>query len=956
MKQNVNKSSVIHKIEEISEFIDRRFLNWKTNYDNKSCDEAKIILDQLRPFIEHIFYFWELKKENKDPYNYPFVYDDFKSIKDKCSKNRNAENPIYKVWFKFHWKLQNSVSHNYLNNEQSERLLSDYISYLLEIQNYTEVNYGLKILENISFYLEQSKEEEKHLFAISEYLKSTEIKNTFEIEDKRFVPSEFLYKVVRCIPRKYSNHKFYEVILNPFGNFYDKENNIIAFSNKLIENDYPISINFEEVKLEIYNNVQEVLFISDYEFKFPLNFFKEFIRIFHNENISNLNIFKEVGFKLEEIYNLNYKTLFELIVEDNDLWDDFIDLLLNSPYKEIQLLADSLVKTKNIITKEEFCEQTLRYLIKMVDPHIVKNQIGKTKKEILNNTFLAKKTLPFEHLPLTFSLVKHNPKYQDLINSINLKNIEHQIIAKKVIWNAQNLGYIATKISDIDLNLEELKKIVEIYNNLLWTGHKEDSKLCIKDDYIYINQNVTDLEKIIHTIKKLNSNINQENTKKLREEIINKINLNNIDDNVKKILNLFQFSSIGIIHGPAGTGKTTKISKISELLSDKRKIFLSKTHTAVRNLKNKIKIENSKFLTIDKYLKDFEKGLFTEQADIMIIDEFSCVSNKEMRRILETNNFGYLLLVGDFRQNKSIELGNWHEKVLELLSKSNNKNNILELNYIHRIKTNLLKRIRELSDALIDIKNSKKLETFLEELQKGDFSKNPENLNLKNMNNFMLLAPNYNGLFGINSLNKMAQSYNPEREVIWGIYKFKKNDPILFKYSDFLDKNIFTNLEGTIKDIKISTDNSSLEYIEFDVEVKAFVTNPGENFSIIYSLEEERMSGIRFRVYKNHPNELKNIIPFNLKYCISIHKAQSLEEDNVILFIDENSVKNIDYNIFYTAITRPKVSLSIYWTKETERKFIEKLKNDIKIILERNKIINAVLNCEESNQEKISNI
>lgn len=956
MKQDINKSSVVHKIIEMSEYIDYHFLNWDNDSDFKSPHASKIILNQLRTFIEHIFYFLELKNEGKDPYNYPFVYNEFKSKKDKHSRNKSVWSEIYKNLFKLHWKLQNSVSHNSLDNDQSDRLLSDYIPYLLEIKNYMEEKHELEIIKNITFYLEQSKEEENYLFVISEYLKSLVNKNQSERKDKRIVKNEQLYKVVRCIPKLYKTHKFYEVILNPFGNFYDKENNIIAYSTKLIENDYPLYINFEEAKLEIYSNIQEILFISDYKFKFPLSFFKEFIRIFHSENIPNLNTFEEVGLWLEEIYKLNDITLFDVVVKNNDLWDDFIKLISNSSSSEIQLLADSFVKAKKIIRNEETCEQILRYLIKMADPYIIKNQIGRKKKENLNNTFLAKKTLPFERLPLTFSLVKHNPKYWDVINSINLKNIEHQIIAKKVILNAQKFGYVATKLSDIDFDLKELKKDVQIYNNLLWSGHKEDSKMCIKGDYIYINQNVTDLKKIISKIKKLNSNTNQEHTKQLKDEIIKKINLNNSDANVKDILNLFNFSSIGIIHGQAGTGKTTKISKISELLADKNKIFLSKTHTAVRNLKNRIKTKNSNFFTIDKYLKDLEKGLLPEFWDIMIVDEFSCVSNREMRLILESNKFGYLLLVGDFRQNKSIELGNWHEKILELLNNSNSKNNILELDYIHRVKSELLKKIWELSKNLNDVKNSNKLEILLEELQKGDFSKKLENLNLKNMNNFMLLAPNYNGLFGINSLNKMAQSYNPEIEVIWGIYKFKKNDPILFKYSDFLDKNIFTNLEGTIKDIKISTDNSSLEYIEFDVEVKAFITNPGENFSIIYSLEEERMSGIRFRVYKNHPNELKNIIPFNLKYCISIHKAQSLEEDNVILFIDENSVKNIDYNIFYTAITRPKVSLSIYWTKETERKFIEKLKNDINIILERNKIINAVLNCEESDQEKISNI
>ena len=92
-------------------------------------------------------------------------------------------------------------------------------------------------------------------------------------------------------------------------------------------------------------------------------------------------------------------------------------------------------------------------------------------------------------------------------------------------------------------------------------------------------------------------------------------------------------------------------------------------------------------------------------------------------------------------------------------------------------------------------------------------------------------------------------------------------------------------------------------------------------------------SVIRFCVYKNEyedsDNDLYNIntiIPFQISYAISIHKAQGLEYDSVKIVITNEVDELITHSIFYTAITRAKSKLKIYWSPEVEHKILSTLK------------------------------
>ena len=85
------------------------------------------------------------------------------------------------------------------------------------------------------------------------------------------------------------------------------------------------------------------------------------------------------------------------------------------------------------------------------------------------------------------------------------------------------------------------------------------------------------------------------------------------------------------------------------------------------------------------------------------------------------------------------------------------------------------------------------------------------------------------------------------------------------------------------------------------------------------------------RVDEDDSSNSRAVIPFQVAYAVSIHKAQGLEYSYVKIVMTDEIDELITHNIFYTAITRAQNKLKIYWTPEVEHKVLTSIKpRDIK--------------------------
>ncbi|MFA6815668.1 MAG: helicase C-terminal domain-containing protein [Lentisphaeria bacterium] len=139
-------------------------------------------------------------------------------------------------------------------------------------------------------------------------------------------------------------------------------------------------------------------------------------------------------------------------------------------------------------------------------------------------------------------------------------------------------------------------------------------------------------------------------------------------------------------------------------------------------------------------------------------------------------------------------------------------------------------------------------------------------------------------------------------------------------------------MKARIIDFRIHDAGKGTERIQFDVEIdKPLIDLDESNFEIIGKTIRGN-SIIRFAVNKNKSTDDEDdviseaIVPFQIAYAVSIHKAQGLEYDSVKIVITDEVDELITHSIFYTAITRATKSLKIYWTQAVEKKILERIK------------------------------
>lgn len=356
-----------------------------------------------------------------------------------------------------------------------------------------------------------------------------------------------------------------------------------------------------------------------------------------------------------------------------------------------------------------------------------------------------------------------------------------------------------------------------------------------------------------------------------------------------------------------------EINYISNLMANQRKLFLTKTHTALQNLKRRIDNPgtNFDFISIDS----FTKQVNLPDYDVIFVDECSTIDNRTMGRFLsKMSPDTFLVLAGDIHQIESIEFGNWFFYAKDIIKTPG-------------ANVELLSTWRTQDQALISLWNEvrTRADMITEKLViNGPYSEDiGPNVFKRECEDEVILCLNYDGKFGLNNMNNYFQAANTKGEAIpWAEWSYKVGDPILFNDSKRFDL-LYNNLKGRIVDIEKHSGS-----ISFTVDVEIPLTElmcKRDGIEFIESIENG--TRIRFAVYEYDESKkgedldenlrLKSVVPFQLAYAVSIHKAQGLEYDSVKVIIPSNNAEKITHGIFYTAITRAKTNLKIYWSSET---------------------------------------
>ncbi len=878
------------------------------NIDNNICQNIKSfndenrgfisqnILKRLRDLVEHIALF--LYANGNDIEN---THDNIiKAIKFIKANGR------FRLISKFHKLLQISTSHYTWDEENSERLMLKYYEYLIKLKNFMKDN-NIDILENIeNFPIDMDATLKEYYEKIAEKL---------DISPSPIPRNEYTerYYIQKKKPFFFKGQIYYEITFVVANDNVSKFNRIIAFTKIDILPNYAVKLSVYSSEINILNQKTPILIINNYEVavrQCEINHFADFfgkhqpISINNKEYKFTMNLLKKANIDLSELVQLDdipYSKIKNKVSENSD----------------VMHLFGILDKCRDIIKNNKAGKNIISYLLYILNNKILKLQKNEVSCNHLSDLFVKYGCIPFDEMPFNTSLLGHNPKLYDVFQCVDSSDREHELFARFIQNNAEQKGKLYTKIKDV----KDIDSLIDEYNKNLYYKHKPARQLEKKSNYIYIHEYENNVYKIITKLKKLTENKVKGYSESTKKWIIE--NPGEIDCEEKKVYltKMFENSIVALVYGAAGTGKSTLINHISNRFNSYKKIYLANTNPAIDNLKRKVNSANTEFMTIAKFLSKNNNNI---DCTVLFIDECSTVSNKDMIKILEKANFKLLVLVGDVCQIESIVFGNWFDLVRSFLP----QDAICELIKPYRAEDqNLLdfwKSLRTLEENILEVITKNKYSNILDD---SIFSREDKDK--------IILCLNYDGLYGINNINNFLQVSNSSAEVQWGGQIYKVGDPILFNEASNFSPVIHNNLKGKIYEICRED-----EGIYFSIEIDKLINEMEAEYSNLKFIKNSKngSSIIRFYVNKHKsydeddPQFSNTVMPFQIAYAVSIHKAQGLEYNSVKIIITEEVDEMITHNIFYTAVTRARKKLKIYWSPETEKKVLNNFeKKDNKV-------------------------
>lgn len=875
--------------------------------ENERVKMSESLLDGLRHFAEAAMCFI---REVSNPKEYVKRYDEIQNSIKFCKQNSKL-----KFISSFHDGLNGSVGHQDFFGEYAERLFLKYYRALIRIKDIFEKDYNFAILGDLTKYpIDLDESFISYYRLILNVLSKYDLSNNISGCDSYYIQKKKMLYI--------NNRIFYEYTLTNATDNNNKFDRFIAFSLFNIPDNYAIKARLLDKTIKFFG--------QDIDFQIIVAF-KVAIRPCEFEKLSQIMSMNLKFNRSKEYWNLmeylsEYSLALNVILEyDKTDYDDFSNRVFINNRETIYFKL--FERCRSFLKSNLVGSNALRYLLYKMNNKILADQMPKNEDDCLSTIYLSKKVYGFDRQPFSTCPVNHIPHIKDLLNIYNFSDHKAELMAKTI--TSKSIEESCIYISSDEINIDDLDDVIFEYNSQFSKPSLEKRKISKIGNYLFLNENELNTKNVLCKLVNLTKTENfPDYSNYIEAKIIEKGFAFSDPCKEKALKMMFNNSSLFAVYGAAGAGKSYFANYVLKALDDINKVCVAATNPAVDNMRRRFDDNSAEYMTVTKYLKEYS---IASNIDLLVIDECSTVSSKDMNDILSQTNPSLILLLGDTYQIKPISFGNW----FSLLRRFINENCFIDLNNQYRSdNTNLLSlwnEVRTLGKNIQEILSMNEISHKFDDSIFTSFD-----------NDEIILCLNYDGLYGINNLNRVLQKNNPNKEYKWKQYIFKVNDPIIFDDSYYYRSVFYNNLKGVIKGIEETND----KFI-FTVKINKIVTPIACSASDVnYIGVEGNWSLVSFEVkkygedYYDNDTSGNTHIPFQIAYALSIHKAQGLEYNSVKIIISNEVEENITHSIFYTAITRAKKVLNIYWTPESEEKiisgfYIENCDNDANILASR---------------------
>ena len=803
------------------------------------------------------------------------------------------------IWM-FHHSLQIVTSHYVPAEDGAVRFMEGHINLLYQLRNHMREMFGLNLMENLEDYPQERNEELNPYYRkIYNSLREIQVEESAEHTKDR-------YYIMRKKYRFVDGRGFFEYTLAYAQEEITKFDRFVVYSFSDIPDNYSIqcdfahtSVDFNGIDIDIKCLVAWTVSIR------PCELEKIAAIAGYEVTVRSYNTFYRAMMKFLSKKGMNLLDILLADENDYDIYSEQVQIGQTSKFAEV------FNKLRDIIINDKSGCNIIRYLISFLRNDVIRDQLADCPNNRLSYLYLKNEAIPFDEMPYASSLYKHNVTTSRLHRCLDIDDCEHQYLSAIVNSEAydSNTLYVAIDEKSLDYYLYEK----DIFNKSLYKSEKQQLRRIESFfNYLYV-KNYFELTKAI--IGKL-----QQYTSEGVRDYLQTINgkkevIERIDDNEKKkiVSNIFKHSRLGMIYGAAGTGKTKVAEHIAKIFDDKNILLLANTNAAKNNLQDRINNAFCDCYTVHDYIKNKNSNKI---YDLVIVDECSTVCNEDILQLFEKCNSEAYLLLGDIHQIEAIKFGNWFNFARYFIE----KNSVYELSIPYRAKNN---------NTLLDMWSYVRHydENMFERLQANGYISTLDESIFEKTEDEIILCLGYDGLYGVNNINRYMQKVNPSNPVEWGNWVYKVGDKVLFNDNKRFGSVLYNNLKGTI----VTIDRKD-EEIVFQIQIDKKISDRDIFYTDLklHDCACEGKSIVEFSVKKRIEKDSdtdysEQVVPFQIAYALSIHKAQGLEYKSVKVVITEDVDEQISHNIFYTAITRTTDKLKIYLSKETQKKLATKI-------------------------------
>mgnify|MGYP000581535905 FL=1 len=376
-----------------------------------------------------------------------------------------------------------------------------------------------------------------------------------------------------------------------------------------------------------------------------------------------------------------------------------------------------------------------------------------------------------------------------------------------------------------------------------------------------------------------------------------------------------------VITGGPGTGKTTIIRCITEILSDMQMDFALAAPTG-RAAKRMTEATGCEAKTIHRLLEYIPGEGFTRNDenplfyDIVIIDEASMVDIPLMSALLKAIVPGTrLILVGDSDQLPPVGCGDALRdiiksdvvRVVRLTEIFRQAQESYIVQNAHLVNHGEMPRL-DLADSDFRFEELASQDAVLARLIALCTHPAPVLHTNEPLLDIQVLAPMKKGTLGVYNINRALQAaLNPpapgKREQAFGDTVFREGDKIMQMQNDYKVEWTRRGQSGEVVE--------GTGAFNGDLGTVYHIDPAARRLSVLF--DDDRLANYDF----------SQVDTLSLAYCISIHKSQGSEFPIVLLPLAGGTPLLLTRNLLYTAITRAKSQVCCIGRRETIRAMVD---------------------------------